>query len=143
MLTNNRKHQALEDTMTTQSEFGLSKIGQIGVTAKDVDRAVAFYRDQLGLPFLFQAPNLAFFQCGDTWLMLDKPEQPEYDHPSSILYFDVPDIEAAHQTLEARGVVFLQPPHRIHREQVRELWMAFFRDTEGNTHAIRTWKAVG
>lgn len=125
-----------------QGDFALSRIGQIAVNAKDVDRAVAFYRDVLKLPFLFQAPGLGFFQCGETWLMLSPPSEPEFDHPSSILYFDVPDVDDAHAALAGRGVVFRDQPHLIHRDpaQGRELWMAFFQDTEGNTHAIRAWK---
>lgn len=131
--------------MTTPAEFGLSRIGQIAVPVHDVERATAFYRDVLKLPFLFSAPpGLAFFQCGETWLMLSPASEPEFDHPSSILYFDVPDIAAAHAALAGRGVVFRDQPHLIHRDpaQGRELWMAFFHDTEGNTHAIRTWKAT-
>jgi methylmalonyl-CoA/ethylmalonyl-CoA epimerase len=128
-----------------QGDFALSKVGQIAVNAKDVDRAVAFYRDALKLPFLFQAPGLGFFQCGETWLMLSPPSEPEFDHPSSILYFDVPDIAVAYAALTGRGVAFRDEPHLIHRDpaQSRELWMAFFQDTEGNTHAIRAWRAVG
>jgi methylmalonyl-CoA/ethylmalonyl-CoA epimerase len=127
--------------MMTTAEFGLATIGQIAVTVHDVERATAFYRDVLRVPFLFSAPpGLAFFRCGSTWLMLSLPE-PEFDHPSSVLYFDVPDIAAAHAALSGRGVRFRDAPHPIHRDASgRELWLAFFRDTEGNTHALRSWK---
>jgi len=62
------------------------QIGQIAITVKDVERAVHFYRDALGMRFLFQAGGLAFFDCGGVRLMLSVPEKPEYNHPASILY---------------------------------------------------------
>ena len=118
------------------STIGLSAIGQIAVNVRDLDRAVAFYRDALGLPFLFQAPALAFFDCAGVRLMLGLPEQAAHDHPSSILYFTVPDLRLAYDTLAARGVAFIDEPHLIARMPDHELWMAFFTDTEGNTHGL-------
>jgi methylmalonyl-CoA/ethylmalonyl-CoA epimerase len=118
----------------------LGKIGQIAINVHDLDRATAFYRDALGLTFLFAAPRLAFFQAGEQWLMLGPPDAPEFDHPSSILYFDVEDILAAHRTLVSRGVVFRTEPHVVHRQEGKEMWLADFRDTEGNTHCLRCWK---
>ena len=115
------------------SAFGLSRLGQIALNAHDLDRAVAFYRDQLGLPFLFRAPNLAFFDCAGVRLMLALPERPELDHPGSILYFSVDDLNTACATLTQRGVTFTDQPHLIARMPNHELWMAFFVDTEGNT----------
>lgn len=116
--------------------FGLGRIGQIGVTVRDLDRAVAFYRDALGLPFLFATPSLAFFDCAGVRLMLGLPEQASSDHPSSILYFTVPDLRAAYDALASRGVRFIDEPHPIARMPDHELWMAFFNDTEGNTHGL-------
>jgi catechol 2,3-dioxygenase-like lactoylglutathione lyase family enzyme len=116
---------------------GLSRIGQIAMNAKNLDRAVRFYRDALGLPFLFTAPpKLAFFDCGGVRLLLDVPEDKEFDHPGSILYFAVDDIQRMHQTLISRGVTFRKGPHLIARLADREVWMAFFDDTEGNTLAL-------
>lgn len=116
---------------------GLSRIGQISMTARDLDRAVQFYRDTLGLPFLFTAPpRLAFFDCGGVRLLLDVPEDREFDHPGSIVYFTVDDIRQSHQLLMSRGVRFRSEPHRIARLADREVWMAFFDDTEGNTLAL-------
>ena len=70
-----------------------ARIGQIAVNVKDIDRAVAFYRDRLGLRFLFTAPpNMGFFDCGGVRLMLGVPTEPRFEHPSSILYFQVDDI---------------------------------------------------
>jgi catechol 2,3-dioxygenase-like lactoylglutathione lyase family enzyme len=125
------------------AEFsGLSKVGQISVRVHDVERATAFYRDALGLPFLFAYPGMAFFDASGTWLYLTDFKEPEFDHPASVLYFDVGDIEAAHAALQARGVEFRTTPHAIHRAEGRELWLADFRDGEGNTFAIRSWKPL-
>ena len=116
----------------TPQVFGLSQIGQISVTAHDLERAVAFYRDALGIRFLFQAPpGLAFFDCAGIRLMLSLPE-PELDHPSSILYFKVDDIRGAHAILSGRGVKFRSEPHLVAKMPDHELWLADFEDTEGN-----------
>jgi methylmalonyl-CoA/ethylmalonyl-CoA epimerase len=101
-----------------------------------VARATAFYRDVLGLSFLFGAGRLAFFDCGGVRLMLDRPEKLEFDHPSSILYFAVPDIHAAHQRLVAAGVAIVEPRRVIAPMPDHALWMGFFRDTEGNVMAL-------
>src|ERR1700721_203779 len=87
--------------------IGISRIGQIAMNAHDVERAAAFYQDALGLKLLFKAPpGLAFFDCGGVRLMLDRAEKPEFDHPSSVLYFSVPDIQAAFGKLKEDGVHF-------------------------------------
>jgi methylmalonyl-CoA/ethylmalonyl-CoA epimerase len=123
---------------------GLSRIGQISMTARDLDRAVRFYRDALGLPFLFTAPpKLAFFDCAGVRLLLDVPQDAEFAHPGSILYFAVDDIRQAHQLLMSRGVVFRQEPHLLAKLPDREVWMAFFDDTEGNTLALMAEPRVG
>ncbi len=117
--------------------LGLGRIGQIAMNAKNLDRAIAFYRDALGIPFLFRAPpQLAFFDCDGTRLLLDAPEDKEFDHPGSILYFSVDDINAMYRTLQSRGVQFRKEPHLIAKLPDREVWMAFFDDTEGNTLAL-------
>jgi methylmalonyl-CoA/ethylmalonyl-CoA epimerase len=97
---------------------------------------VAFYRDALGLRLLFRAPGLAFFDCGGVRLMLGGAEEAEFDHPSSVIYFRVPDILATHETLKARRVEFRGAPHVVHRAADHDLWMAFFRDPDGNTLAL-------
>jgi predicted enzyme related to lactoylglutathione lyase len=114
----------------------LGTIGQIAMNAKDVDRATAFYKDTLKLPFLFRFGDLSFFNCNGIRLMLGKAEKPEHDHPGSVLYFKVPDIRAAHRELKDRGVAFEGDPHLIARMPDHELWMAFFRDPEGNMLAL-------
>jgi len=115
----------------------LSTIGQIAMVVKDLSRAVAFYRDVLGMKFLFQAPPaLAFFDCGGVRLMLDAAAEGEFNHPGSILYFKVDDINAAHLELAAKHVKFEGPPHKIAAMPTYDLWMGFFRDTEGNLLAL-------
>jgi predicted enzyme related to lactoylglutathione lyase len=122
--------------MNSQENTALARIAQIAINAHDVDRATAFYRDVLGLPHLFRAGQLSFFDCGGVRLMLDKPEKPEFDHPSSILYFQVADIRAAHQRLKHAGAKFEDEPHVIAQMPSHDLWMSFFRDSEGNLLAL-------
>jgi len=114
----------------------LARIGQIAINVQDVERATAFYRDVLALPFLFAAPGLAFFDCGGVRLMLSRPEKPEFDHPASILYYKVEDITAAHQRLAERGARFEGEPHVVHKAGDHDLWMAFLHDSEGNLLAL-------
>jgi methylmalonyl-CoA/ethylmalonyl-CoA epimerase len=114
----------------------LSAIGQIAMNAHDITRATTFYRDSLGLPFLFSAGHMSFFDCQGVRLMLGVPSAPQYDHPGSVLYFKVDDIQASHAALQARGVRFKGVPHLVARMPDHELWMAFFDDTEGNTLAL-------
>jgi len=116
---------------------GLERIGQISINVHDVPRAVRFYRDTLELRFLFEAPpRMAFFDSGGVRLMLSLPEKPEFDHPGSILYFNVPDIQASHRMLKERGVIFASEPHLVARLETHELWLCEFRDTEGNLLAL-------
>ena len=117
-------------------QFGLAQVGQISVRVRDLARAEAFYRDSLGMKHLFTFPGLAFFDCGGVRLMLGAPEKPEFDHPSSILYFKVPDIREAHRILTERGVQFVDEPHLLAALSDHDLWMAFFRDSEENLHAL-------
>ncbi len=118
---------------TITTGVGVTRLGQIQVPAKDVDRAATFYSDVLGLKLLFKAPpNLAFLDCGGVRIMIDKPEKPEFDHPGSILYFAVPDIQAAHSKMKEAGAHFEDEPHLIAKMPDHDLWMTFFRDTEGN-----------
>ena len=114
----------------------IERIGQIYVTAHDLDRAVRFYRDTLGLPFLFQVPRMAFFDCGGVRIMLGIPDAPEFDHPASIIYYRVADIDAAHQALVRRDVTFRQPPHLVARLATFDLYLADFQDSEGNALAL-------
>lgn len=122
--------------MTKSHEFRLAKIGQISIVVKDLARATEFYRDTLGMQFLFEVPGMSFFDCGGIRLMLGRAEKPEFDHPASILYYRVDDIADAHQTLVKRGVNFEHPPGLVHKAADHELWLAFCRDPEGNSLAL-------
>jgi methylmalonyl-CoA/ethylmalonyl-CoA epimerase len=117
--------------------FGLNQIGQIAVPVSDIDRAVAFYRDVLGMKFLFQAPpGLGFFDCGGVRLMLDAPAKAQSENYSSIIYYKVPDLQVAFEALSDRGVSFEAEPHLIAKMPDHELWMAFFRDPDRNLLAM-------
>lgn len=121
--------------MSSDAAVGLSAIGQIAIHVQDLDRAVTFYRDRLGLRFLFQAPpGLAFFDAGGVRLMLSRPEGDAGG--TSVLYFKVQDIVAAAAALRERGVTFIDEPHVVARMESHDLWMAFFRDSEGNTQGL-------
>jgi methylmalonyl-CoA/ethylmalonyl-CoA epimerase len=121
------------------SGFGLSRIAQVAVVVHDVERAAAFYGGALGMKELFRfPPKLAFFDCAGTRLMLSLPEKPEFDHPNSVLYFDVPDIQQAYRTLQERGVRFDDEPHFLAKLEKTDLWMTFFRDPENNLLAIQS-----
>jgi len=129
-------------TESAATSFGLSSIGQIAITTTNLERAVAFYRDTLGMKLLFQVPGLAFFDCAGIRLMLSGAEKPG-DQYSSVVYFRVPDILAAAKTLESRGVPFDRPPHLVARMPDHDLWMAFFRDPDRNLLALMAEVARG
>ena len=117
-------------------DLSQARVGQIAVVCKDVARATAFYRDTVGLQFLFSAgPSLSFFDCGGTRLMLTTAEG-EHDHPGSMLYFFITDIDATHRDLSSRGVSFIDAPHMIAQMPDHQLWLSAFRDSEGNTLAL-------
>ena len=118
--------------------FGLARIGQIAVPVSDIERAIAFYRDVLGMRFLFQAtpPGLGFFDLSGVRLMLDAPAKSQAQHMSSIIYYVVADLEAAFATLSKRGVHFEEAPRLIAKMPDHELWMAFFRDPDDNLLAL-------
>ncbi|MEX1138150.1 MAG: VOC family protein [Bacteroidota bacterium] len=113
-----------------------STIGQIAVNVHDLPKAVVFYRDVLGLKFLFETPSMAFFDVNGVRLMLGKPEKPEFDHPASILYYKVTDLRETYKVLAANNVMFESKPHLVARMPNHELWMAFFRDIDGNLLAL-------
>ena len=123
--------------MTANSNLGLSTIEQIAVNAQDIERAVNFYRDKLGMKLLFSVPpNLAFFDCDGIRLMLSLPAKPEFDHASSIIYFKVADILLAYATLTERGVHFDEKPIFVADMGTYDLWLASFRDSESNLLAL-------
>ena len=117
---------------TTVQTPGITSIGQIAINVQDLQRAVGFYRDKLGLKFLYEFPGLAFFDCGGVRLMMSRAEKPEFDHPASLIYYKVTEIQAASSALEAAGVTLEHQPTRIAEMPDHDLWMSFARDTEGN-----------
>ena len=122
--------------MMTTDAVNVKRIGQIHVNVKELPRAVTFYRDVLGLRFLFEVPNMAFFECGGVRMMLGVAERPEFDHPASIVYYDVADINGSASVLKERGVTFESEPHKVADLGDRDLWLGFFRDSESNVLAL-------
>ena len=119
------------------SASALGPLGQIAYTVSDVGRAVAFYRDGVGLKLLFEAPpGLAFFDCGGIRLMLSRPEGDFTPGSSAVMYFRISDIESTQRALRDRGVPFVDEPHLIARMPDHELWMCFFKDPDGHTMAL-------
>ncbi|MGH7476683.1 MAG: VOC family protein [Longimicrobiales bacterium] len=126
----------------TLERGGLSRIGQIAINVEDVARATHFYREVLGMRHLFDAPGLAFFDCGGVRLMLGRAERAEFDHPASVVYYRAEDIDGLRAELTRRGAEFIDEPHVIHRTAQQELWMSFLRDSEGNLLALMEERSV-
>jgi methylmalonyl-CoA/ethylmalonyl-CoA epimerase len=122
--------------MTTDASLADSRIAQIAIPAQDLPRAVRFYRDALGLRFLFEVPGMAFFDCGGVRLLVGLATTDEIARASSVLYFRVEDIQATHAALAARGVTFLRAPHFVAKMPDHELWIGEFRDSENNVLAV-------
>ncbi|MBA2939218.1 VOC family protein [Paenibacillus sp. CGMCC 1.16610] len=114
----------------------LSQIAQISVNVVDMERAITFYRDTLGMKFMFQTGQMAFFDCNGIRLMLSLPEKPEFSHPGSVIYYKVEDMRQVYEAFIERGVTFISEPHVVAKMEHLNIWMAFFRDTEGNTLAL-------
>ena len=115
----------------TQAAVHLDQISQVALTVDDLARARNFYQNTLGLKFLFDAGTLCFFQCGNTRIMIAKPEKPT-PRGGTVLYYKVKDLQATYAALQEKGVVFLQPPHMIARMPDHDLWMAFLADPDDN-----------
>ena len=122
----------------TTTTTPIRRLAQVSVNAHELERAKAFYRDRLGLRHLFSAPAMEFFDLDGLRVMVALPERAEFDHPSSILYLDVADIGAAHRELADRGVGFEREPFLVAKLATTDLWMAFFRDSEGNFLALQS-----
>jgi predicted enzyme related to lactoylglutathione lyase len=123
--------------------MALGPVAQIHISVRDIDRSVAFYRDVLGIPLLFQVPGqpMAFFASGDVRLYLGVPESPEFASRCT-LYFRVDDIDAEHARLAAAGVGMLGDPHVVHRDGTTELWMSVLRDPDGHNIALMQEREV-
>jgi methylmalonyl-CoA/ethylmalonyl-CoA epimerase len=120
-------------TKPTPACEGLSHIGQIAIIIKDTARATEFYRDKLGMKLLFCAGPMSFFDCNGVRIMLSPPSDAEFDHPSSLIYFKVADIQAQYAAMSAAGVRFRDKPHIVAAMPTYDLWMTHFYDTEGNS----------
>jgi methylmalonyl-CoA/ethylmalonyl-CoA epimerase len=119
-------------------------VGQLLIPVDDFERGVAFYRDVLGLPFLFAAPpQMAFFMCGDIRLLVGVMPAGQNAQRGSAIYFRVKDIAAVFSTLTAKGVRFLADPHVVHRTPQSNLWLAEFSDPDGNQLALMSETTVG
>jgi methylmalonyl-CoA/ethylmalonyl-CoA epimerase len=118
------------------SRLGLSTLGQLSINVRDLPRATTFYRDALGMPFLFEVPKMAFFDLDGVRLMLASPEGAGTEQAGSILYFKVEDLPEAHGELSSRGVLFDTAPTLVADMGDHELWMAFFKDSEENQLAL-------
>ncbi len=119
--------------MSNNPELSLSEIGQIAITVSDIRTALPFYRDVLGLKFLFSpGPNLAFLAAGGVRLMLSTPQGAGRVSGNSILYFKVADLAAAHATFVGRGAANEREPQMAAKLPDHELWLAFLRDPDGN-----------
>ena len=124
------------DAAPTPTPTALGRIGQIHVGVTDLERAIAFYRDVLGVPFLFQVPGMAFFDCAGIRLMLGVAESAGQPRHASILYFRVDDIQRVTEALRAKQVHIEGEPHLVARLEHHDLWLAFFRDSEDNVMAL-------
>jgi methylmalonyl-CoA/ethylmalonyl-CoA epimerase len=114
-----------------------STVGQLLIPVEDLARAIAFYRDTLGLRFLFSAPpQMSFFQSGNVRLLVGVPEGDQPRRRGATVYFQVADIHAVFDTLAQRGVEFAATPHVVHRTATTELWLTEFRDPDGNHLAL-------
>lgn len=124
--------------MTTNpgETLSLGRIRQISVNVKDLERAKRFYRDTLGMRFLFEAPNLAFFDADGVRLMLGKAERPEFDHPGSVIYYFVADIVGAHKSLVEKEVTVEHEPRLVAPMPDHDLWISFYKDSEENYFAL-------
>jgi predicted enzyme related to lactoylglutathione lyase len=114
----------------------INKIEQISIGVKDLEKAIEFYRNKLELDLNFTASNMAFFNCSGITVMLGVPEKEEFDHPSSVLYFEVKDIEESFQLLKERGVKLRGKPHIVYTTNTMEKWMLFFEDSDNNVLAL-------
>jgi methylmalonyl-CoA/ethylmalonyl-CoA epimerase len=117
---------------SSATETGLGRICQIAIPVRDVGTSLKFYRDVLGLRFLFEAPNVAFFDCDGIRLMLGPSGEPEFRPSTSVVYFAVPDVPEASRRLEAYGARFREAPHVVAILEYREIWLASVEDPDGN-----------
>lgn len=114
----------------------IQSVGQIGIPVKELDRAIHFYKEKLGLSLLFNTDSMAFFDCNGLRLLLTLPEKDEFIYSSSIIYFQVENLSMTYEDLVNKNVTFIDEPHVVAKMGQTETWMVFFKDTEDNTHAF-------
>jgi catechol 2,3-dioxygenase-like lactoylglutathione lyase family enzyme len=119
-------------------------LSQVHVSVKDVPAAVEFYRDVLGMDFLFDVPGqaMAFFDVGGVRLYLGEAESPDFES-APLLYFSVDNVDAEYKRLKTAGVEFISEPHKVHATDEYELWMAFFKTPEGHVNALTEERPSG
>lgn len=126
--------------MSTQ----VSSIKQIAITVSDVDKALRFYRDTLGLEFLFSAgPNLAFLNADGVRIMLSTPQGAGAVGANSILYFSVNDIEKAYKEFVEKGAKEERAPQLAANMHDHDLWTGFLRDPDDNLVGLMEEKSRG
>lgn len=114
----------------------IQKVGQISVPVKDLNRALEFYKEKLGLSLLFNTDSMAFFESNGLRIMLSLPEKDEFTYLSTVIYFQVINIKDSYEHLVGKEVIFIDEPHVVAKMGQIETWMVFFKDTEDNTHAL-------
>jgi len=120
-----------------------ASVAQLLIPIEDFEKGLAFYRDVLGIPFLFAAPpQMAFFNCGGIRLLVGVMPPGEKAQRGSTIYFKVADIHGVHESLKAKGVTFRAPPHVVHRTPASELWLSEFIDLDGNQLALMSEVAI-
>ena len=127
--------------MPEPDNSGLSQIGQVAISVKDLERAVAFYRDKLGVKYLFTANGMAFFDCDGIRLMLARLEKGESTSAGFVVYFKTADIQQTYRSLTAQGVKFDEVPELAARTDKFDLWLACFKDSENNNLCLMSESA--
>lgn len=123
--------------MPKASDLADATVGQLLIPVENLESAIGYYRDVLGLEYLFSAPpQMSFFQAGSVRLLVGVPEAGQARERGSAVYFKVPDIHAVYATLKERGVAFPSEPKLIHKTPASELWLVEFRDPDGNQLAL-------
>jgi methylmalonyl-CoA/ethylmalonyl-CoA epimerase len=118
-------------------DLSQATVAQLLIPVAELDRSVVFYRDTLGVPFLFTAPpQMSFFQAGNVRLLVGVPVEGHPPGRGSMIYFKVPDIHAVFAELKKRGVAFGAEPHIVHRAADYDLWLVEFKDPDGNPLAL-------
>ncbi len=120
--------------MTTQTDLKLTRVGYLMIPVRDLARALAFYRDSLGLPVHFANDEFAFLNGGGVALALRHAKDFKAEPETSAIevVFEVENIDAAYESLRARGVSFRIAP----KEATGDKFVADFRDPDGHVLSI-------